>query len=86
MDKGIQKKANAFARKMGYGTATKIVPISDSEPKILGRTDYGYRKNTTGEYVPNAYRAKFGWKNTYYQPAETVVGWPEKEMADAEIN
>ena len=32
-------------------------------------TGYGYRKLTTGEYVPNAYRDHFGWKNTYYQPA-----------------
>lgn len=29
----------------------------------------GYRKNTTGQYVPNSYRSKFGWKNTYYQSA-----------------
>lgn len=32
-------------------------------------TPPGYRKFTTGEYVSNAYRDKFGWKNTYYQAA-----------------
>lgn len=33
---------------------------------------FGYRKYTTGEYVSNKYRAHFGWKNTYYQPAEII--------------
>lgn len=66
-----QKKANAIARKAGYGQATKIV-LGD-EDKIVKRIQPGYRKNTTGEYVPNNYRNRFGWKNSYYQAAETVV-------------
>lgn len=66
-----QKKANIIARKAGYGKATKI--ITGNEDKVISHTDFGYRKVTTGEYVPHAYRNNFGWKNTYYQKAETVV-------------
>lgn len=66
-----QKKANAIARKAGYGRATKIV-LGD-EDRIIERTCPGYRKNTTDEYVSNAYRSNFGWKNTYYQAAKTIV-------------
>jgi len=69
--KDIQKKANAIARKNGYGTATSIV--FGNENKVISHICYGYRKNTTGEYVPNKYRSNFGWENTYYQSAETEV-------------
>ena len=71
IEKKIKRKANSVARKNGYGKATVI--IIGNEDKVVDRVDYGYRKYTTGEYVPNAYRAKFGWKNTYYQSAETTV-------------
>ena len=40
------------------------------------KADYirpGYRKNTTDQYVPNAYLYNFGWKNTYYQHARLVI-------------
>lgn len=67
----MQKKANIIARKNGYGTATTI--ILGAENKVVSHTCYGYRKYTTGEYVSNKYRANFGWKNTYYQAAETTV-------------
>ena len=67
----IIKKANIIARQAGYGWATKI--IEGNQDRVVSHVDYGYRKNTTGEYVPNAYRNNFGWKNTYYQAAETVV-------------
>lgn len=67
----IQVRANSIARKHGYGAATEI--IFGNEDKVVSHTRYGYRKCTTGEYVPNAYRNKFGWKNTYYQNAETTV-------------
>jgi len=73
MKKTLQQKANALARSKGYGIATEIVLIDETEPKIIRHIKYGYRKNTTDEYVPNAYRQNFGWKNTYYQPAVTVV-------------
>lgn len=66
-----QRKANAIARKAGYGTATTV--IFGSEDRVVEHTPYGYRKITTGEYVPHSYRNNFGWKNTYYQAAETVV-------------
>jgi len=69
-----QRAANSFARKNGYGVATTV--IVGAEFKILDRVKYGYRKITTGEYVPTAYRNKFGWKNTYYQEAQTVVEIP----------
>lgn len=64
-------KANRIARQEGYGKATQIV--IGTQNRVLSHISYGYRKITTGEYVPNAYRANFGWKNTYYQGAETIV-------------
>jgi hypothetical protein len=74
--KEIQRMANAYARKHGCGTATGIefdpgLPLG--ECKVVHRVRYGYRKNTTGEYVCNKYQNCFGWKNTYYQAAITVV-------------
>lgn len=79
--KTLQQFANSFARKNGWGRATEIT-ISDDEnlkePR-LGRTvEYGFRKNTTGQYVPNAYLANFGWKNTFYQHAVCEVIIPQK--------
>lgn len=56
-----QRKANSIARRHGYGRATTV--IIGKEDRVVSRVDYGYRKYTTGQYVPNAYRAKFGWKN-----------------------
>jgi len=76
MTKEIQKLANSIARKNGYGTATKIKidkRFKQGTGKIIGRVDYGYRKYTTDEYVNNSYMTKFGWKNCYYQNAETIV-------------
>ena len=67
----IQRYANALARQHGFGTADRI--LYGSEDKIVHHTFYGYRKRSTGEYVSNSYRDNFGWKNTYYQPAYTVV-------------
>ena len=65
------KTANQIARQQGFGRATSIIVGDDS--KVIAHTRYGYRKCTTGEYVPNAYRCKFGWKNTYYQAADCEV-------------
>lgn len=69
--KTLQQFANSVARRNGHGRATKVV-IGD-KTKIVDWTSYGYRKYTTGEYVPNKYLANFGWKNTYYQNAECTV-------------
>lgn len=69
--KAYQRSANRIARLAGHHSATKIV--RGDENKVISHTACGYRKITTGEYVSNAYRNKFGWKNTYYQHAETVV-------------
>lgn len=66
-----QLLANRTARKHGYGTATFVV--IGSQDRILATTSYGYRKQTTGEYVPKKYLQNFGWKNTYYQHAECDV-------------
>ena len=49
---------------------------------IAGFTRCGFRKNTTGEYVPNAYRNNFGWKNTYYQHAELRIFVPRHLYVD----
>lgn len=67
----IQRLANSIARKHGHGRATSIVV--GSENRVVSSTPCGYRKKTTGEYVPKKYLANFGWKNTYYQHAECVV-------------
>jgi hypothetical protein len=67
-------RANSVARAAGYGWATSIV-YGDTT-KVVSHVPYGYRKRTTGEYVANAYRDHFGWKNTYYQRSETVVMLP----------
>jgi hypothetical protein len=75
-EKQLQVLANSYARKHGWGRATKVVFGNINDPKIIKTTSRGYRKFTTGEYVPNSYRANFGWKNTYYQAAETVVMLP----------
>ena len=71
-----QQIANSAARAAGHGRATEIVYRLIPKPEVVSHTPYGYRKYTTGEYVPNAYRSKFGWKNTYYQAAETTVALP----------
>ena len=55
-----QKRANQIARAAGYGSATSII-YGDAN-KVVSHTPYGYRKKSTGEYVSNAYRNKFGWK------------------------
>lgn len=67
----LQRYANRIARKAGYNKATAL--IFGDRDCIAHRTRPGYRKHTTGEYVPTAYLRNFGWKNTYYQLAHTVV-------------
>lgn len=48
--------------------------VDDAPEKItIEYSRPGYRKNTTNEYVPNSYRANFGWKNTYYSPASLEI-------------
>ena len=63
--------ANRIARANGAGRATEIV--RSGFDGVVSHIKYGYRKYTTDQYVPNSYRAHFGWKNTYYQAAKTVV-------------
>ena len=74
----IQMKGNKVARSYGCGFATKV--MIGKENKLLKRTEPGYRKKTTGEYVSKAYLKNFGWKNTYYQCAITEVEINEKEI------
>lgn len=66
------KLANSIAREAGHARATEIRRTGKQE--VLLSIKFGYRKNSTGEYVSNAYRNHFGWKNTYYQHAVCVVG------------
>jgi hypothetical protein len=77
--KRIEQFANSIARKNGHSIATEIV--AGAENKVVSGTPFGYRKNTTGEYVCNAYRSNFGWKNTYYQHAETIVSIKKEILA-----
>ena len=74
-----QQRANAIARKAGYGKATEITYNLDIPEGVTGGCTCGYRKRTTGQYVPKAYLRNFGWKNTYYQPAVTVVNLHKQE-------
>ena len=69
----IQRLANSCARRNGYGKATAI---RFEDFTVVESTPFGYRKKTTGQYVPRAYRSRFGWKNTYYQNAVCVVAAP----------
>jgi len=78
----IQTTANITARSENMNAATKIV--KGESLGVTGYTQFGYRKNTTDEYVPHAYMQKFGWKNCYYQSAECVVSIPEKLWAKKE--
>jgi len=75
--KNLQQIANSFARTQGWGRATKI-SFDDkiTEPKLGKTVEYGFRKKTTGQYVPKAYLNNFGWKNTYYQHAVCEVVLP----------
>jgi hypothetical protein len=67
----IRKRANQIARKAGHGSAYEI-KFGRSD-RVLSHVRYGMRKKTTGQYVPTAYLRNFGWKNTYYQHAITIV-------------
>jgi len=75
-EKDIQIIANVVARNEGCGSATEIRFAKTDVAYVADHTRYGYRKITTGQYVPNKYVRNFGWKNTYYQNAETVVVLP----------
>ena len=78
MNDDIQRLANSVARKNGHGSATEILFEDVEKPYIKSHTSRGYRKYTTGEYVPKKYLSNFGWKNTYYQHAQTTVVLPLK--------
>jgi hypothetical protein len=69
--KKLHRHANSIARQHGYGFATSIQ--LGTADVVLANVQFGYRKKTTNEYVSNAYRNNFGWKNTYYQHAECLV-------------
>lgn len=73
--KTVQNAANAYAKECGWSRATAMKAAEIAEPVTGDCRQYGYRKFSTGEYVPNSYITNFGWKNTYYQHAvfETIV-------------
>jgi hypothetical protein len=71
-----QRIANSIARQHGSGKATTIIRDRRFKPGsgiVAKQEDYCWRKNTTGERVPNSYRSNFGWKNTHYSPAHCTV-------------
>ena len=74
--KTLQQVANSIARKNGANIATNIIFADIPEGIVTKHVKYGYFKNTTGERVPNAYRRKFGWKNTHYGAAVCEVTLP----------
>ena len=74
--KTTQQIANSVARKNGANIATSIIFANIPEGKVTNHVKFGFYKNTTGERVPNAYRRKFGWKNTHYKAAICEVTLP----------
>lgn len=71
LSRNWQRLANSIARKHGYGRADYI--ILGEKNRVVNNVSSGYRKYSTGEYVPKSYLNNFGWKNTYYQKAQTTV-------------
>ena len=71
MNANIVKEANIIARKYGTSWATSIK--LGRQDKVISYTRPGYRKYTTGQYVPKRYLMNFGWKNTYYQRMHCTV-------------
>jgi len=71
----IKTTANIMAMTKNMGKATKITKGKKLE--VISCIQFGYCKKSDGSYVSNAYRDHFGWKNTYYQPAECVVSVPD---------
>ena len=75
--KTVKQYANAWIRSENKGSIATDLKVGSSETPILGKDlDCGFRKKTTGEYVPNAYMNNFGWKNCYYQPSVREVFIP----------
>ncbi len=73
--KTLQQIANSIARAKGYWRADCISLVQSEEPKLLNRTENGYRKISDGQYVPKAYVRK-AWSRVYYQNAHTEIGVP----------
>lgn len=63
-----------FTEKCGTNWAS--VTLKKGSHFETKRIKPGYRKCTTGEYVPNSYLANFGWKNTYYQSSVAEITLP----------
>lgn len=73
----IQRYANCIARDNGYGRATAIKFEKQLKcPLISTRIEPGWRKKTTGDYVPFKYRLKSRGHGIFYQHAETTVVLP----------
>lgn len=78
----VQQWANSIARGYGRGKATEFtVVLGGDRVKVKENRRPGYRKNTTGEYVPHAYLSNFGWKNTFYQHAVFEIEIPFSRIA-----
>jgi hypothetical protein len=64
----LKKHSSSWQSLSSKIDTTKPDPIN-----IEKLVSYGYRKYSTGQYVPKKYLSHFGWKNTYYQKAITEI-------------
>lgn len=76
MNPCITKLANSCARKHRAGKATDIVFDDVPKPTLVRHLKGCYVKRSDGTEVSNAYRRKFGWKNTEYRHAATTIAMP----------
>jgi hypothetical protein len=59
------------------------INLKTGDEEKIDITSFGYRKKTTGEYVPKAYLSHFGWKNTYYESAQLIITFVNNKEAVA---
>lgn len=81
MKVNIQKIANSFARKNGFGRATKIV-LSDNvdELTILKASTFGWKTRGGAPIRHRSAYAKKGFSNMVYSHAFCEVAIPTKEF------
>lgn len=77
----IQKKANAAARKAGFGKATEIVSDKRrTEYAVISGSPGYHAKKSNGTSVSNAYAMKYP-ASVYYKKATCTVAVPFLELA-----
>jgi|AntRauTorckE6833_2_1112554.scaffolds.fasta_scaffold13780_8 hypothetical protein len=65
----LERAANRYAKKNGFGRATRIDIRLDSKNKMNECRSFGWVKDSTGEYVPMAYVNKCFGKGVSYVSA-----------------